>query len=170
MAAAEESGVGWNNNGATTRMVTLVSSDNARFEVDEAAASLMPTVHRVMIEGGGGDVIPLPKVDAVTLSKVLEYCIKHADGGGAAAVDRRELEMFDMEFVNIDQSMLCSLANAAYHLDVKGLVEITCQKVADMMKDKSPEQLRRLFGLPDPTPEEQAELDLVRQQNSWAFE
>ncbi|GJM97757.1 hypothetical protein PR202_ga14709 [Eleusine coracana subsp. coracana] len=169
MAAAEESGVGGNNGAA--RMVTLISSDNARFEVDEAAASLLPTVHRVMIEGGGGDGIPLPEVDAVTLSKVLEYCIKHAPGdGGAAAVDRRELEVFDMEFVNIDQSMLCSLANAAYHLDVKGLVEITCQKVADMMTGKSPEQLRRIFCLPDPTPEEQAELDLVRQQNSWAFE
>ncbi|GJM97756.1 hypothetical protein PR202_ga14708 [Eleusine coracana subsp. coracana] len=120
--AAPESGKG-NNNG-TTRMVTLISSDDVIFEVEEAAASLLRTVHRMMIEGGGGgDDITLPNMDGATLSKVIEYCINHAAPADGAAVDSWVLGIFDMEFLNVDQSMLFSLMTAAHHLDVKGLPE-----------------------------------------------
>lgn len=79
MAAAESSD-GNNNAAATT--VTLISSDNTRFEVGKAAASLSGTVRRMMLEaaGRGDDDISLPNIDRVTLSKVLEYCMKHAPG------------------------------------------------------------------------------------------
>lgn len=164
MAAAESGDA--NTNGAT-RMVTLITSDNTLFEVDEAAASLSTTLNRMMLEGGGGrDGISVPNVDAVTLSKVLEYCMQHGPGPGVAAASTKALEMFDMEFVQIDQSMLYSVLMAAHHLEIEGLMDLVCRKVADMIKGRSPQQIRRVLGIPDPTPEEEAEM----QANHWAYD
>ncbi|GJN39035.1 hypothetical protein PR202_gb28129 [Eleusine coracana subsp. coracana] len=173
--AAAESGDG--NNGAA-RMVTLISSDNTRFEVEAAAASLSRILHLTILDGGGGgDGIPLPNVDSATLSKVLEYCIKHApaaaNGGGApnaTAVDRAELERFDNEFVNIDQSVLYSLIMAAHNLEIEGLQSLVAKKVANMIMGKSPMEIRRTLGFPDPTPEEQAEMNAHMLEYGWAYE
>ncbi|KAF7837841.1 SKP1-like protein 1A [Senna tora] len=45
---------------------------------------------------------------------------------------------------------------------------MTSLKVADMIKGKTPEEIRELFDIKnDFTPEEEAE---VREENQWAFE
>ncbi|GJN39033.1 hypothetical protein PR202_gb28127 [Eleusine coracana subsp. coracana] len=180
MAAPESAGDG--SKGAT-RMVTLISSDNERFKVNEAAASLSLTVHRKMLEGGGD--IPLPNVDGATLSKVLEYCRKHApaaagssrgeqpaaDGSAAAAaalISREDLARFDNEFVMIDPSMLCSIIRAAQALQIEGLLDITCNKVADLIKGKTPKEIRRTFRVPDPKPKPEEQAEIVA-ENAWAF-
>ncbi|RLN12835.1 hypothetical protein C2845_PM09G20830 [Panicum miliaceum] len=74
--------------------VTIISSDNVRFEMSEAAASLSRTLRRAIENGpaAGGGITPLmSKVPSKVLAKVIEYCSKHAaaaaseTGGGAAA-------------------------------------------------------------------------------------
>ncbi|TVU50839.1 hypothetical protein EJB05_02230, partial [Eragrostis curvula] len=164
MAAAEP------NKGA---MVTLISSDNARFEVDEEAASLSKTVRLMMTEGGRDGSITLPNVDARTLAKVLEYCNKHAaissgdHPSNAAALEREELERFDNEFVNVDSVTLLFVINAAHYLGIEGLLDMACRKIADMMTGQTAEQMRQTFGITnDLTPEEEEE---IRRENSWAF-
>ncbi|RCV22028.1 hypothetical protein SETIT_4G187100v2 [Setaria italica] len=173
MAAADScdgistSGGGWE------KTVTLVSSDDARFEVREAAASLSQTVRR-MIRAGGDGGIPLPKVDARTLSTVLEYCNKHAavpapapesSSAEAAAVD---LEWFDKELMHVDLATLCSLIRAADYLEVAGLLDLTCKTVADMIKSKTAEEIRQMFGIQnDFTPEEEEQLS---RENAGVFE
>jgi S-phase kinase-associated protein 1 len=57
---------------------------------------------------------------------------------------------------------------AANYLDIKALLDLTCQTVADMMKGKTPDQIRATFNIKnDYTPEEEEE---VRRENQWAFE
>ncbi|TYI42710.1 hypothetical protein ES332_A01G117800v1 [Gossypium tomentosum] len=57
---------------------------------------------------------------------------------------------------------------AANYLDAKDLLEMLTQAVADRIKNKSVEYVRKVFGIEnDYTPEEEAEL---RKQNEWAFE
>ncbi|KAL5722202.1 suppressor of kinetochore protein mutant [Ranunculus cassubicifolius] len=70
--------------------------------------------------------------------------------------------------MKIDQAVLFDLIMAANYLNVKGLLDLTCQTVADMIKGKTPEEIRKTFGIEnDFTPEEEAEL---RRENQWAFE
>ncbi|KAL5729022.1 suppressor of kinetochore protein mutant [Ranunculus cassubicifolius] len=70
--------------------------------------------------------------------------------------------------MKIDQAVLFYLIMAANYLNVKGLLDLTCQTVADMIKGKTPEEIRKTFGIEnDFTPEEEAEL---RRENQWAFE
>ncbi|CAN6220498.1 unnamed protein product [Urochloa humidicola] len=174
--AAADSGDSGSSGGDGGKTVTLVSSDGARFEVREAAASLSQTVRR-MIDGAGGAgvcaVIPLPDVNSRTLSMVIEYCNKHTpasapapapdphpateSSSAEAAAGEEDLKWFDREFVQVDKGTLFSLIMAAHHLRVQGLLDLTCQTVADMIKGQTTEEMRETLGLVnDFTPEEEA--------------
>ena len=60
------------------------------------------------------------------------------------------------------------MLQAANYLEIKGLLDLTCQTVANMIKDKSPEEIRKAFNIKnDFTPEEEEE---IRRENSWAFD
>ena len=57
---------------------------------------------------------------------------------------------------------------AANYMDIKPLLDLTCAKVASMIKNKSPEQIRKTFNIQnDFTPEEE---EAVRAENKWAEE
>ena len=61
-----------------------------------------------------------------------------------------------------------SYFQAANYLNIKSLLDLTCQTVADMIKGKTPEEIRKTFNIKnDFTPEEEEE---VRRENAWAFE
>ncbi|VAI72486.1 unnamed protein product [Triticum turgidum subsp. durum] len=116
---------------------------------------------------------------------VIEYCKKHvqtspkpANSGAAAdansststadAAPAEDLKSFDAEFVKVDQATIFDLILAANYLNIKGLLDLTCQTVADMIKDKTLEEIRKIFNIKnDFTPEEETE---IRKENQWAFE
>ncbi|KAH7332138.1 hypothetical protein KP509_20G070200 [Ceratopteris richardii] len=70
--------------------------------------------------------------------------------------------------VTLLQHTLLDLILAANYLNIQSLLDLTCQRVADMIKEKTPEEIRRAFNIEnDFTPEEEEE---VRRENQWAFE
>ncbi|XP_021763036.1 SKP1-like protein 1A [Chenopodium quinoa] len=157
---------------SSNKKVILRSSDKETFDVDEKAAMLSQTIKN-MIEDldDSTDPIPLPNVTAKTLAKVIEYCNKHAndeDNSDPVAQPNDELKQWDKDFLNVDQNTLFDLILAANYMDIKGLLDLTCQHVADMIKGKAPEEIRKTFNIVnDFTPEEEEE---VRRENQWAFE
>merc|ERR1712167_132262 len=73
---------------------------------------------------------------------------------------------WDANFVEVAQDVLFELILAANYMDIKPLLDLTCAKVASMIKGKSPEQIRRRFNIQnDFTPEEE---EAVRAENKWA--
>lgn len=60
-----------------SEQVTLRSSDAQEFKVAEDVAFQSITVKNMIEDTGTEFAVPLPNVDASTLSKVLEYCNKH---------------------------------------------------------------------------------------------
>ncbi|GAB4853163.1 hypothetical protein Ancab_017348 [Ancistrocladus abbreviatus] len=102
---------------------------------------------------------------------VIEYCKKHVESSKSddRSVDE-DLKQWDAEFVKVDQSTLFDLILAANYLNVKSLLGLTCQTVADMIKGKTPEEIRKTFNIKNNfTPEEEEEEE-VRRENQWAFE
>lgn len=158
---------------SSATMFTLISSDDERFEVTEAAANMSQTI-RHMIEDGCADAgIPLPNVSATILAKVLEFCNKHAaaaaaDSSSSNAGGDKELASFDKAFLDVDTDTLYDLLMAANYLDVKELLDLACQKVADMIRGKTPEQIRQTFGMKNDFSQEEQE-EIVK-ENKWAFE
>ncbi|KFK36059.1 hypothetical protein AALP_AA4G072500 [Arabis alpina] len=147
------------------KMIVLKSFDGEIFEIEEAVALQSQTIAHMVEDDCVENGIPISNVTGEILAKVIEYCKKHVDGGGS----EEELKTWDEEFMkNIDQSTLFNLILAANYLNIKTLLDFTCQTVADMIKGKTPEQIRETFNIKnDFTPEEEAK---VRQENQWAFE
>ncbi|KAI4325415.1 hypothetical protein MLD38_030818 [Melastoma candidum] len=158
---------------SSSKKIVLRSSDGEAFEVDEAVALESQTIKHMVEDDCADNAIPLPNVTSNILSKVIEYCRKHVEAAGGATnsedrVPDEELKIWDAEFVKVDQSTLFDLILAANYLNIKTLLDLTCQTVADMIKGKTPEEIRKTFNIKnDFTPEEEEE---VRRENQWAFE
>jgi S-phase kinase-associated protein 1 len=61
-----------------------------------------------------------------------------------------------------------SFLSAANFLDIKALLDVGCKTVANMIKGKSPEEIRKTFNIQnDFTPEEEEQ---IRRENEWAEE
>lgn len=85
--------------------------------------------------------IPLLNVHSATLSKVLAWCTYHVTNP-MATIEKpirssniaSLVSAWDAEFVNVDQGLLFELILAANYMNVKGLLDLTCTKVASMIK------------------------------------
>lgn len=163
-SSSSEAVVGEKNN----KMITLISSDGESFEATEEAAKMSQTIKHMIEDGCADDGIPLPNVPAKILSMLIEYCNKHvADADKASAGEKEELKSFDASFVTVDQATLFEIILAANFLSIKGLLDLGCQTVADNIKDKSVEEVRKIFNIEnDFTKEEE---DAIRKDNAWAF-
>ncbi|CAA0831064.1 SKP1-like protein 1A [Striga hermonthica] len=157
------------------KKITLRSSDGEVFEVEESVAVESQTIKHMIEDECADNVIPLPNVTGKILSKVIEYCRRHVDAAAASATKADDkpspdddIKNFDADFVKVDQATLFDLILAANYLNIKSLLDLTCQTVADMIKGKTPEEIRKTFNIKnDFTPEEEEE---VRRENQWAFE
>lgn len=59
-------------------------------------------------------------------------------------------------------------SQAANYLDIKGLLDVTCKTVANMIKGKTPEEIRKTFNIKnDFTASEEEQ---VRKENEWCEE
>ncbi|CAN1226658.1 SKP1-like protein 1A [Linum perenne] len=142
------------------------------------------TIKHMIEDDCAGEAIPLPNVHSKILAKVIEYCKKHVETPKLDAVSTSNaapkpdavstsnaddsLKQWDTDFAKVDQATLFDLILAANYLNIKDLLDLTCQTVADMIKGKSPEEIRKIFNIKnDFTPEEEEE---VRRENQWAFE
>ncbi|KAF5462950.1 SKP1-like protein 1B [Juglans microcarpa x Juglans regia] len=154
---------------SSSKKITLKSSDGESFEVDEAVALESQTIKHMIEDDCADNGIPLPNVTSKILAKVIEYCKKHVEPANSEdRTSEDDLKAWDMEFVRVDQATLFDLILAANYLNIKSLLDLTCQTVADMIKGKTPEEIRKTFNIKnDFTPEEEEE---VRRENQWAFE
>ncbi|CAL6417537.1 unnamed protein product [Bathycoccus prasinos] len=154
----------------TNDKITLISAipEQERFEVSTDVANMSQTVKTAISDGE--KEIPLPNVAKSILQKVITYCEYHANAKGEDGKDKSEDDKknFDLEYVKVDQATLFELILAANYLDIKDLLDLCCQTVANMIKGKTPAEIRKTFNIKnDFTPEEEEE---VRKENQWAFE
>lgn len=156
---------------SSSNKIVLKCSDGKSFEIDEAVARKSKLLAD-MIDIGCDGPIPLQDVTGKTLEKVIEYCERHVVEFGTSVEDDEEaakkLAIWDAEFIKVDEQTLFYLILAANYLSIEGLLSLGCKVVADYIKDKTPEEVRRIFGIEnDFTPEEE---EAARKQSSWAFD
>ncbi|KEF50789.1 E3 ubiquitin ligase complex SCF subunit sconC [Exophiala aquamarina CBS 119918] len=120
------------------------------------------------------EAIPIPNVNAAVLEKVIEWCTHHMHDPFSSIdktdTDSRQnstdIEEWDHAFLQVDQEMLFQIILAANYLDIPALLDLGCKTVANMIRGKSPEEIRRAFNIQnDFTPEEE---DQIRRENAWA--
>nr|UDO47102.1 ubiquitine ligase [Pandoravirus massiliensis] len=139
-------------------IVKLESSDEQVFEVPREVAEMSVTVKHMLddVDADNENAIPLPNVTGKILGKVIEWAKYHLENpepvpaeGEAAKDEKRtdDISPWDKNFCDVDQPTLFELILAANYLDIKPLLDLTCKTVANMIKGKSPEEIRKTFNI-----------------------
>ena len=161
-------------------IIKLQSSDGEVFPVDVEIARQSITI-KTMLEDLGVDdeeedpePCPLPNVNATILKRVIQWATHHKSDPSPPEDDENkerrtdDISAWDSEFLKLDQGTLFELILAANYLDIKGLLDVTCKTVANMIKGKTPEDIRKTFNIKnDFTPSEEEQ---VRKENEWCEE
>ncbi|XP_059281379.1 SKP1-like protein 11 [Lycium ferocissimum] len=146
------------------KMLTLISSDGDKFELEQSIAIQSLTIKN-MVEDDY-TTIPLPNVDTETLTKVIDYMKMHAVE--KTEMNQEELKKFDELFVKGSFDEVYEVVLAANYLDIKSMMDLLCQSIADRIKNKSVNAVRKIFNVDnDYTPEEEEE---VKKEHAWAHE
>jgi len=134
--------------------IKLMSSDGEQFETDVQVVKCLGTLMADFeLEEGEAEPVPLPKVNSTILKKILQWATYHKDDpqpvDGDENKEKRtdDISSWDDDFLKVDQGTLFELILAANYLDIKGLLDITCEKNANMIKGKTPEEIRKTFNI-----------------------
>ncbi|KAG1359438.1 SKP1-like protein 4 [Cocos nucifera] len=158
------------------KKVMLRSSDGDVFEVEVKAAMELEPIKNVIEDDCAHGVIPVPNVSSSVLANVIKYCAKHVEaeadpGTGVYGASWEDLRSWELDFVTEirdNHDLLFGLIMGAHYLNVKGLFDLTCQTVADMMNGKTPDEIRAMFNIKNDYTQE--EMEEVQRENAWAFE
>merc|ERR1712004_897434 len=124
------------NQSSNMPTIKLQSSDGEVFPVYVEIARQSVTI-KTMLEDLGmeedeDEVVPLPNVNAAILKKVIQWSTYHKDDPPPPEDDENkekrtdDISSWDAEFLKVDQGTLFELILAANYLDIKGLLDVTC--------------------------------------------
>ncbi|OTA59996.1 E3 ubiquitin ligase SCF complex, Skp subunit [Hypoxylon sp. EC38] len=156
--------------------IRLQSNDGIKIDVEKAVAERSLLIKNMLEDLGpnaDGQTIPIPNVTEPVLRKVIEWCEHHRNDPPATNEDESDnrkkttdIDEWDQKFMQVDQEMLFEIILASNYLDIKALLDVGCKTVANMIKGKSPEEIRKTFNITnDFTPEEEEQ---IRRENEWA--
>ena len=94
---------------------------------------------------------------------------KENNGNQESKEKKVDIPAWDKEFFEVDQDTLFSIIRAANFLEIRGLLDMGCMTVANLIKTKnSGEEIRQLFNIENNfTPEE---MEQVKKENKWCEE
>ncbi|EAA18927.1 skp1 [Plasmodium yoelii yoelii] len=167
--------------------IKLVSFEGDEFIVDKYTASMSTVIFNILeVMTSEEDTIPLPNIKTQILKKIIEYMEYHIHNPPdeipkplitsnlqdviislkkIKIITSIVVSVWDYDFVNTDKETLYELIEASNYLDIKPLLDLTCGKIASMMKDKTTEEIRAEFDIVnDFTREEEMQ---IREENKW---
>jgi S-phase kinase-associated protein 1 len=173
-------------------MISITTSDGITMDVERPVAERSILIKNLLEDLGGESTesIPIPnvcltlhpilrtvanrsQVNEAVMKKVIEWCGHHKNDPPATQDDdsdsrkkSTDIDEWDQKFMQVDQEMLFEIILAANYLDIKALLDVGCKTVANMIKGKSPDEIRKTFNIQnDFTPEEEEQ---IRRENEWA--
>jgi len=152
--------------------INLLSQDGTQHRVLVKYAKMSGTLKDLIDDVGVENDAPLPNISSKNLSYVIEYWKKHVDdvkGNEEDEEDKKIKTEWDLQFTQKwDRKTLFKMILASNYLDVKPLLDLTCETVANMIKGKTPDEIKKAFGITDDfTSEEEKQ---VREENEWCKE
>ena len=138
------------------KQITLIAgNDDSEVKVDSEILKLSITLSNLLedISASNVDILPVDNVNGDTLKKIIEYCEHHYKD---PIPDEKEktppttvIDPWDQEFMkDITKKMLFELLTAANYLDIKGLLDLGCQTIADDIRGKTTEQIQKDYAIP----------------------
>ena len=155
--------------------IKLRSADAEVFEVDVDVARMSATLRTMMDDLGlqqeEDEEIPIQNVNSSILRKVIQWATYHKQDPPVSDDDENQekrsddISSWDADFLKVDQGTLFEIILAANYLDMKGLLDVSCKQVANMIRGKTAEDIRKTFNIKnDFTPSEE---DQIKRENEW---
>ena len=119
------------------------------------------------------EIIYLPNVNSKCFNKIIEYCTyyenKQIKPIKKPLISNNLIECgvseWDVAFIDIEQEFLFDLLMSVNYLDIDGILDLACAKIASMIKSKTPEEIRNQFNIENEfTPEEEK---FLNEENKW---
>jgi S-phase kinase-associated protein 1 len=167
----------------TLRLQNSVKPDCRVFELPRPAAEHSAVVRMLLKdlgeEKGTFDAIIPIKIDVSDecLAKVFEWATHWANEPKPSDDDKPditkgtpvEFSPWDEEFFStVDQDMLYEILLATNYLEIKGLYDLACQTVVNMIRGKNTEEIRQILNLKSDFTKEEEEA--VRRETAWAYD
>lgn len=160
-----------------TGEVTLTSQDGQEIKVAVDVIKQSKIVWQMLQDLGSEEAndeieaLPIPNVNYAILKKIITWCEKHKDDApeeenfNEKKSTDNSLPKWDSEFLKVDQGTLFEIILAANYLDVPKLLDYACITVAEQIRGKSPEEIRKHFNIKNDFTEE--EMERIKKENEW---
>jgi S-phase kinase-associated protein 1 len=151
-----------------SKMINLTSSDGIKVTVDESSAKRSNLLKGLIQDYDESSDIAMPDINGAVLRKIVEYLVHYKDSEPSeipkplpSANLLEVTDEWDVNFINsMDLDTTFDMIQAANYMDIKPLLDLSCAKVASLMKGRSAEELRTMFNIEnDLSPEEQKEYE-----------
>ena len=150
----------------------LLCKDGEVLEMDVEAANHSALIKGLIEDGGTDDDIPIAQVTKPVMEKVKVFCEKLREQAPPeiekplSSNDLSQVvDAWSAEYFDVDQEMLFEVVIAARYLDIRPLLELSCVKVASLIKGKSIQEIRQFFQIDyDFSPWDEAQ---VMEENMW---
>lgn len=143
----------------TETMIILMSNDGGCYSVDINTVKQCNTINNMLESLGdeSDEPIPLPTIKGTTLKKVMTFCdyvrtnaedaqnLEHWTNDRTFVV---QLSQWFSDYINVEQVELFDIILAANFLDIPLLLHLGTKHVASIIRNKTPDELRVLFGEP----------------------
>ncbi len=146
--------------------IKIVCKDGNKLEIDTQSAKKSVLLNNIIQDYDLNDDIPI-NINSDILKIIFVYLEHYKDSEPEIIpkpLPSGNLESFtdkwDVDFIDLDKSVVLNLIVAANFMDIKSLLELSCAKIASIMKSMDPETIKKEFDIPeDMTEEEQKKLE-----------
>jgi S-phase kinase-associated protein 1 len=139
-----------------SKTITLISSDGQKVPIDETSCGKSKLLVGLLEDFKEDNAdIPMPDIKGDVLKKVVEYLENYKDK------DPKEIpkplpsenlvdvtDQWDVDYINsVDLDTTFDIINAANYMDIKPLLDLSCAKIASLMKGKTADEIRTMFNI-----------------------
>lgn len=152
--------------------ICLVSEDKQEFTISIEAAKGSQHLAHCITGCDASKPFPLPVIKSSILSLVVEYLVQYRDSKPVEMPKplpgkpfRDLVTEWEYKYTSQELPIIFELILAANYLDIPGLLDLCCAKVASEIRGRSVEEIRSIFQIEnDFTPEEEQQ---IRDENRW---
>ena len=136
--------------------IVLISSDNQKIEIDSESAQKSHLLKGLITDfSNQQEPIQIPDIKYDILKKVVEYLTYYKDKVPKdipkpmpSANLSEVIDEWDVNFINsIELDNVFDLINAANYMDISSLLDLSCAKIASLMKGKTAQEIRTMFNI-----------------------
>ena len=139
-----------------SKNLILESSDNQKIEIDSESAQKSHLLKGLLSDySNQQEPIHLPDIKFDILKKVVEYLTYYKDKTPKdipkpmpSANLSEVIDEWDVNFINsIELDNVFDLINAANYMDIPSLLDLSCAKIASLMKWKTIQEIKTMFNI-----------------------